>query len=166
MIKEVIFELKRDYNAEFKKLQDEKQEELFKIQEKMEAIAELQQNLQVNVEQYVEKKHELEQPKLIFNVDPSEIKCEKYLTQEEKDKIAEEERKRLEREAKLRGDTVGMRGIKIMMGGELTFKKEKNQAEFDIPREEWMNKPDEEMSEDERARYKEFLQKEKEFKDK
>lgn len=54
----------------------------------------------------------------------------------------------------------------MMMGGELIFKKEKTSAEFDIPKEEWMNKPDEEMTDEERARYREWLQKEKEFKDK
>jgi len=132
----------------------------------MEQISELQQNLNQEVEIYTEKKHQLETPKYIFEIDPSEIKVEKYLTEEEKAKLAEEERKRLEREAKLKGDTVGTRGIKVMMGGELTFKKEKNTAEFDMVREEWMNKPDEEMSEDERARFREFLQKEKEFKEK
>lgn len=33
-------------------------------------------------------------------------------------------------------------------------------------REEWMSKPEEEMSEDEKARFREFLIKEKEFKEK
>ena len=123
----------------------------------MEAIQELQTNLGQEVDKFEPKTHELEDPKRIFKIDPSEIKVEKYLTQEDKDRIAEEERKRLEREAKLKGDTVGTRGIKIMMGGELIFKKEKTSAEFDIPKEDWMNKPDEEMTDDERARYKEWL---------
>lgn len=52
------------------------------------------------------------------------------------------------------------------MGGELTFKKEKNLLEQELVREDWMSKPDEEMTEDERQRYREFLQKEKEFKEK
>lgn len=63
--------------------------------------------------------------------------------------MEEEEKKRLEREAKLKGDTVGQRGLKMMMGGELTFKKEKNLLE-EIVREDWMAKPEEEMSEDEK----------------
>jgi hypothetical protein len=36
-----------------------------------------------------------------------------------------------------------------MMGGELTFKKEKNLQE-EIVREDWMAKPEEEMNEDEK----------------
>lgn len=166
LIREVIFELKRDFNNEFEKLKKDKEEENYKIKDKMDQIAELQQNLKQEIEVYVEKTHPLEFPKRIFDVDPSEIKVEKYLTAEEKARLAEEERKRLEREAKLKGDTVGQRGLKVMMGGELTFKKEKNQLEMELVREDWMNKPDEEMTDDERARFKEFLNKEKEFKEK
>jgi hypothetical protein len=166
LIREVIFELKRDYNEEFKTLLAAKGEELYKIKEKMETIAELQSNLKHNIEEYVEKTHPLENPDLIFKIDPSEIKVEKYLTAEDKARIAEEERRRLEREAKLKGDTVGQRGLKVMMGGELTFKKEKSSLDQELVREDWMNKPDEEMTEDERSRFKEFLQKEKEFKEK
>ena len=126
LIKEVIFELKRDYNKEFATLEALKQEELYKIKERMEQISELQSNLKHPVEEYNEKKHLLETPKYIFEVADDEIKCEKYLTSEERARLEEEERKRLEREAKLKGDTVGQRGLKVMMGGELTFKKEKN----------------------------------------
>jgi len=68
---------------------------------------------------------------------------------EERARLEEEEKKRLEREAKLKGDTVGQRGLKVMMGGELTFKKEKNLQE-EIVREDWMAKPEEEMNEDEK----------------
>lgn len=83
-------------------------------------------NLRQPVEDYLEKKHPLEEPKLIFKVEDHEVKVEKYLTLEEKERLAEEERKRLELEAKLKGDTVGTRGLRVMMNGELTFKKEKN----------------------------------------
>ena len=51
-----------------------------------------------------------------------------------------------------------------MIGGtELVFKKEKNPLEQDLEREDWMNKPEEEMNDDEKMRYKEFLQKEKDM---
>ena len=53
-----------------------------------------------------------------------------------------------------------------MMGGELVFKKDKNLLEMELVREDWMAKPDEEMTEDEKQRYRDFLQKEKEFKEK
>lgn len=54
-----------------------------------------------------------------------------------------------------------------MMGGtELNLKKDQNMIQTELVREEWMNKPVEEMNEDERMRLKEFEQKEKEFKEK
>ena len=43
------------------------------------------------------------------------------------------------------------------MGGELTFKKDKNLLEMELVREDWMNKTDEEMNDDERQRYRDFL---------
>ena len=65
--------------------------------------------------------------------------------------MAEAERKRAEKEALLQGDNVGMRGLTEMLGGnELTFRKEKNKLDEELVREEWMNKPEEEMNEDEK----------------
>jgi len=44
-----------------------------------------------------------------------------------------------------------------MMGGtELNLKKEKNLMDQELIREDWMNKPVEEMTDDEKARLKEF----------
>jgi len=48
------------------------------------------------------------------------------LTAEEKQKIAEIKRIEEERLKALEGDNVGQRGLKLMMGGILEMKKEKN----------------------------------------
>lgn len=54
---------------------------------------------------------------------------------------------------------MGQRGLKQMLGGnELVFKKEKNKLEEELVREDWMNKPLEEMNDDEKQRLKEFEQ--------
>jgi len=64
----------------------------------------------------------------------------------------------------MKGDNVGQRGLKAMMGGtELVFKKEKNALDMELEREEWMDKPEDEMTDDEKMRYKEFQQKEKDL---
>jgi len=69
------------------------------------------------------------------------------------------ERKRMEKEALLQGDNMGQRGLKTMLGGnELVFKKEKNKLDEELVREEWMNRPVEEMNEEEKSRLKEFEQ--------
>ena len=109
--------------------------------------------------------HILEDPDHILNISDDEVKVEKYLTKEERALLEEEERKRAEREALLRGDNLGQRGLKHMMGGnELIMKKEKNKLEEELVREDWMNtKKEEDMTEDEKQRFKEQLQKEKDL---
>ena len=74
------------------------------------------------------------------------------MTKEQRAILEEERRKREEREALLRGDNMGMRGLKYMMGGnELIMKKEKNKLEEELVREDWMNtKKEEDMTEDEK----------------
>lgn len=164
LLKECAFELKRDFNREFDKFCNTKQEMLFQLKEKNEAIVELQQNLGLAEETEFPEAHILENPDHIFEVSQDEIGVMKYLTREERRIQDEAERIRLEREALLKGDNVGMRGLKEMMGGtELFFKKEKNPLEQELEREDWMDKPEEEMSEDEKQRYKEFQQKEKDL---
>lgn len=63
----------------------------------------------------------------------------------------------------LEGDNVGQRGLKVMMGGILEMKKEKNIMQLELVREEWMNKPIQDMSEDEKLKFKEQEAKEKEL---
>jgi hypothetical protein len=58
----------------------------------------------------------------------------------------------------LQGDNVGQRGLKTMMGGtELNLKKDSNMVQAELIREDWMNKPVEHMSEEEKYKFKEFL---------
>jgi len=45
-----------------------------------------------------------------------------------------------------------------MGGNELIMKKEKNKLEEELVREDWMNKPENEMTEDEKTRLREFEQ--------
>lgn len=151
LLKECVFELKRDYNKQFDEFDSLKQEQVFLIAEKNEAIKELQQALNFPIDVFVPTPHILEKPDHIFQVDESEIKVERYLTKAERAILAEQERIRLEREALLSGDNVGQRGLREMLGGnELTFKKDKNPLDQEYEREEWMNKKDEDMNDNER----------------
>lgn len=113
-----------------------------------------------------ETNHPLEKPEAILTVKADEIAVEKYLTKEERAADAEKQRIEEERLAALMGDNVGQRGLKHMLGGtELNLKKEKNQME-ELLREDWMSKPLDDMTDEERQKLKEFEQKEKEFKEK
>lgn len=167
LIKGVVFELKKDYNNEFIDLEKFKEDQQFAIKEKNEQITEILENLKQTEELFEPKSHPLENPEIILTVDPSEIKVEKYLTKEEREILAAERKKQEEREAALKGDNVGQRGLKVMMGGtELNLKKDKGQLDQELIREDWMNKPFDDMTEEEKTKFKEFEQKEKEFKEK
>lgn len=135
------------------------------INDKNDIIAELLESLGQPIELDKPAKHLLENPDHILEITADEVKVEKYLTKEQRALVEEEERKRAEREALLRGDNLGQRGLKHMMGGnELIMKKEKNKLEEELVREDWMNtKKEEDMTEDEKQRFKEQLQKEKDL---
>jgi|688.fasta_scaffold2303133_1 hypothetical protein len=54
-----------------------------------------------------------------------------------------------------------------MMGGnELIFKKDKNALDQELEREDWMSKKEDDMTDDEKLKMKEFLAKEKEYQEK
>jgi len=54
-----------------------------------------------------------------------------------------------------------------MMGGsELVFKKDKNALDQELEREDFMKKKEEDMTDEEKMKMREFLQKEKEFHEK
>jgi hypothetical protein len=53
------------------------------------------------------------------------------------------------------------------MGGyELIFKKDKNALDQELEREDWMSKKEDDMTDDEKLKMKEFLAKEKEYQEK
>jgi cilia- and flagella-associated protein 43 len=144
-----------------------KEDQLFAIKEKNEQIQELLDNLKQSETLFEPKGHHLETPETILVVDPSEIKVERYLTKEERAALEVERKRQEERDAALKGDNVGQRGLKAMMGGtELNLKKDKGNLDQELVREDWMNKPVEDMTDEEKTKFKEFEQKEKEFKEK
>ena len=163
MLHDVVFKLKEEYNKEFKDFQRLKDDQIFVIQEKNNRINEILEDLQQTDTLFEPKSHKLETPENILTVESNEITIEKYLTAEER--AIEEEKRRIEEERlkALEGDNVGQRGIKLMLGGTLEIKKNKGLMQETLEREEWMNKPIEDMSEEEKLKLKEFEQKEKEL---
>jgi len=68
----------------------------------------------------------------------------------------------------LKGDNVGQRGLKVMMGGtELNLKKDKGGLEHEVLMpEELVGKAVEDMTDEEKVKLKEYEQKKKETMDK
>lgn len=160
--------MKTDFNKEFTELENYKDELSFSIKEKNELISELLFSLKQEEELFEPKPHILEDPENIFKISDDEIKVEKYLTKEERAILAEEKRIREEREAALKGDNVGQRGLKVMMGGtELNLKKDKGGLELEVLMpEELVGKAVEDMTDEEKVKLKEYEQKKKETMDK
>lgn len=147
LLRAVIFELKFDFNKEFQDLETFKGECTYNISDRNEQISELLNNLQQEEDLFEPKEHILEKPDHILHTSEEEVKVTKYLTKEEREFLEEEQRKIAEREAALKGDNVGQRGLKTMMGGtELNLKKEKNTMEMEFEMEEWMTKDVKDMS--------------------
>jgi hypothetical protein len=161
IVRQIIFKLKERFNEEFKALEAEKTEAIFKIKECQETINDLLESLGQEPDKDTEiPTHILENPDHILKIEESDITVEKYLTAAEKERLAEVERLRLEKEALLKQDNVGRRGLKAMYGGtELVMKIDKGGDEEELEREDWMNKPEEEMNEEEKAKWEEFKQK-------
>ena len=163
LLQDVVFKLKEEYNKEFLHFEKFKDDQIFAIQERNNRITEILEDLKREETLFHPKTHPLETPEDILKVDPSEVTVVKHLTAEEK--AIEDEKRRIEEERlkALEGDNVGQRGIKTMLGGTLELKKNKGIMEETLEREEWMDKPIEDMSEDEKLKLKEFQQKEKEL---
>lgn len=159
MVRQIVFELKKDFNTEFTILEKSKEEAIFKIKEAQDNIDELLENLNEPADTDTAlPTHILEDPNYIFKINPGDITVEKYLTKEEKALALEELRKKEEAEARLKSDNVGRRGLKAMYGGtELIMKIDRGGGDQELEKEEWMNKPEEEMNEEEKIKYNEFL---------
>ena len=82
LLREVVFELKRDFNEEFKELENQKKEHIFYIKEKNEIIKDLLESLQQPIELDEPQPHLLEDPEHILEITEDEVKVEKYLTKE------------------------------------------------------------------------------------
>jgi WD40 repeat protein len=163
MIQDIVFKLKGEFNKEFENFQKFKDDQIFNIQERNNRITEILEDLKREEELFEPKSHPLETPEDILEVSPSEVPVEKHLTAEERAIEEEKRREEEERQKAMEGDNVGQRGIKQMLGGTLELKKNKGIMEETLEKEEWMDKPIEDMSEEEKLKLKEFQQREKEL---
>lgn len=158
----MVCAIKREFNQKF--------EELFKLRDqKLDLI--LEQNKKMN-EIYQELKETEEllpiKENLIANVAsvtqllPSEISFEKYLGREERERLEEAKRKEAERLRAINTDDLNVRALKMMMNNTLEEKKE-NALQKEAEKEDWMDKPKEEMNDEERAKLAAFLERQEQL---
>ncbi|KAI9327817.1 hypothetical protein DFJ73DRAFT_800748 [Zopfochytrium polystomum] len=164
LLSEVSHETKVEFNSKFKDFVKIKKEEMAKIEEKNDRIQTILGELQIQEAMFHPALDDDEVPERIIEVLDSEVKVEKFISAEERKRLEE---KRLQEEERLRAqqsDNSRERALMMMMGGKLEDRTEENEKE-ELVRPEWMNKPKEEMSEEERKLLKEFEKKMATFKE-
>jgi WD40 repeat protein len=158
LLGECILEIQKAFNSKFDTFVKMKQDEISKIEEKNERVAAIISQLQLTEQVYHPELDEDEAPERIIEVQDSEIKVEKVLSEAERKKL---EAKRLAHEERLRmngEDNSRQRALLQMMGGKLEDRKMQEEKE-EIVRPEWMNKPKEELTDEEKKLMKEFEKK-------
>jgi len=106
--------------------------------------------------------HEVEDAEHVLKVADAEIEAEKWISEEERQRIAEAEAREEERLRALRENDAGTRALQQMMGGTLKTKKDLSALEITLDKEPWMDQiPEEEMTDLQRQAFKEFQEKEK-----
>ena len=86
------------------------------------------------------QKNILENPETILTINNNEMKQERYLSKDERERREAERKKEEERLAALMKDDSGIRAVKDMMSGTLEEKKE-TPLDEKLEVEEWMKKP-------------------------
>ena len=155
-IKNIIRVIKKEFNKvfnDFLKLRNQKKDQLMENNEK---ILEIQKELEINEKLLKPVPNIIERVKDILTVNESEIFFKKYLTKAEKKRQEIEMQKEKERLAALNANDTNLRALKMMMNNTLEDKNDKvNNGE--IAKEDWMDKTREEMTEEERNKYDEYL---------
>jgi len=166
---EVQGQLKAEFNEKLKANVNHKRAELEKIGEKQARIAEIEEELArlgaaSDGEQPLELgMHADEEPEKLLEVLDSEVNAEKYVSKEERARLAKLEEERLAREAAAKGDNLGQRGLMVMMDGTLETRKDEDEIFIDLVKPEALLRQEagEDLTDDEKALVKEFMDKQK-----
>ena len=161
LLQQVIMKLKEDFNVLHAKMRSNKEVLVDKVNDLNKRAKEITDeivSLGGSQPEEAMVKIDLDDAEIadsFLEVKDSEVGVERYLSPAEKQRLAEEEAAEAARRAAQKGDNVGERGLKDMMGG--TLKKAKASAAMsELERPEWMNMPPEEMSEEQTKELKEF----------
>lgn len=158
MMKHLMLRIKETFNREFEKVMKLRQNQNEIINDKNKRIEEICEELKKASEVVRGRRNILESNESVLEVSPSEIPFKRYLSKEEREKAEKERLREEERLRKLAEDDSSLRALQKMMGGTLEEKKT-SVLEVTMEREKWMDKPADEMSEEEKSKLKEFEQK-------
>ena len=155
LLRNLILKIKKRFNKEFERYVKLRNDQIEQIMEKNVQIQELLEKLERVEANFESKPNIIENPNLVLQVQDHEVGVKPYTTKKElarleAKRIAEEEHRR-----KLQSDDAGNRALKQMMNNTLEEKKV-NQLVEELVEEEWMKKPEDEMSNEEKTKLEEF----------
>ncbi|XP_031410356.1 cilia- and flagella-associated protein 43-like isoform X2 [Meleagris gallopavo] len=156
-LKDILYKVKTAFNKEFDKVAQQKEQEIARIKERNIRIREILGQLDLQVEVWEPGLTCDEKPEQVLTVQDSEIKAEKYLTPQEREKA--EMLTRLEMERHLASlDSERQRALNDMMGGVLEVTQE-DILKIDIPPPYFISKPEDEWSDQEKKIFREYEEK-------
>ncbi|KFQ69352.1 WD repeat-containing protein 96, partial [Phaethon lepturus] len=161
LLKDIIYKVKTAFNKEFDIVARQKEQEIARVKERNLRIREILAQLDLQMEVWEPALTDDEIPERALTVQDSEIKVEKYLTQQEREKA--EMLAKLEMERCLAAmDNERLRALNDMMGGVLEVKKE-DILKMDIPPPPFVSKPEHVWSDEEKNIFREHEKKVKEL---
>ncbi|XP_009276352.1 PREDICTED: cilia- and flagella-associated protein 43 [Aptenodytes forsteri] len=161
LLKDIIYKVKTAFNKEFDIVVRQKEQEIARVKERNLRIREILAQLDLQVKVWEPALTDDEIPERALTVQDSEIKVEKYLTQEEREKA--EMLAELEIERCLAAmDNERLRALNDMMGGVLEVKKE-DILKMDIPPPPFISKPEHVWNDEEKKIFREHEKKVKEL---
>ncbi|KFQ10494.1 WD repeat-containing protein 96, partial [Leptosomus discolor] len=161
LLKDIIYKVKTAFNKEFDIVARQKEQEIAQVKERNLRIREILAQLDLQVEVWEPALTDDEIPERALTVQDSEIKVEKFLTQQEKEKA--EILAKLEMERRLAAtDNERLRALDDIMGGVLEVKKE-DILKMDIPPPPFISKPEHVWNDEEKKIFREHEKKVKEL---
>ncbi|KAL2083728.1 hypothetical protein ACEWY4_021501 [Coilia grayii] len=162
LLQDVIYKVKSAFNKEFDSVYKQKKQEIHRVQEKNRRITEIMAELDLKETLWEPKLSASERPERALIVEDSEIKVEKFLSPEQRQKEEEQRKEEEERRLKAKGDNIRERALDDMMGGVLEVKRE-DILKMETCQPEFMSKPELQWTEEERKAHKDYEKKAKEL---
>ncbi|XP_007479121.1 cilia- and flagella-associated protein 43 isoform X2 [Monodelphis domestica] len=164
LLKDIIYNIKTNFNKEFTNAHRQKNLEIARVKERNVNIGRIIDDLNLRERIWQPELEVCENPERMLVVEDHEIKVERILTPWEKEQAEIAEALELERLLLFQADDARQRALMDMMGGVLQVKKE-DILKMEIPPPAFTLKSDAVWTEDERKQFKEYEKKVKDLND-
>ncbi|XP_058242612.1 cilia- and flagella-associated protein 43-like isoform X2 [Hemibagrus wyckioides] len=123
LLQDVIYKVKTAFNTEFEAVYKQKEQEISRIRDRNKRIADIMSKLELQETLWEPTLSDNERPERALTVSDSEIKVEKYLTPEQRQREEEQRKEEEQRRLREKEDDSRARALDEMMGGILKVKK-------------------------------------------